>query len=44
MDTITVVVPCYDEEDALKSFYVEITKVTSEMKMVKFEIIFIYDW
>ena len=43
MDTITVVVPCYDEEDALKSFYVEITKVTSEMKKVKFEIIFIDD-
>ena len=21
MDTITVVVPCYNEEDALKSFY-----------------------
>lgn len=43
MDTITVVVPCYNEEDALKSFYVEITKVTSEMKKVKFEIIFIDD-
>ena len=43
MNTITVVVPCYNEEDVLKSFYVEITKVTSEMKKVKFEIIFIDD-
>ena len=43
MDTITVVVPCYNEEDVLKNFYAEITKVASEMQKVKFEIIFIDD-
>ena len=43
MDTITVVVPCYDEEDVIKRFYLEIKKVASEMINVKFEIIFIDD-
>lgn len=43
METITVVVPCYNEEDVLKSFYNEIIKVASEMKNVDFEILFIDD-
>lgn len=43
MDTITVVVPCYDEEDVIKRFYLEIKKVASEMLNVKFEIIFVDD-
>lgn len=43
METITVVVPCYNEEDVLKSFYNEMIKVASEMKNVDFEILFIDD-
>ncbi|WP_195515219.1 glycosyltransferase family 2 protein [Paraclostridium bifermentans] len=43
METITVVVPCYNEEEVLKSFYNEMIKVASEMKNVDFEILFIDD-
>ena len=43
MEIITVVVPCYNEQDVLKSFYNEIIKVASEMKYVDFEILFIDD-
>lgn len=43
MEIITVVVPCYNEEDVLKSFYNEMIKVASEMKNVDFEILFIDD-
>ena len=43
METISVVVPCYNEEDVLKSFYTEISKVASEIKNVNFEILFIDD-
>ena len=43
MDTITVVVPCYNEEDVLKSFYTEISKVASEIKNVNFEMLFVDD-
>lgn len=43
METISVVVPCYNEEDVLKSFYTEISKVASEIKNVNFEMLFVDD-
>ena len=43
MECISIVVPCYNEESVLESFYNEISKVASEMKNVKFEFLFIDD-
>lgn len=40
---ISVVVPCYNEEESLPLFYEEINKVMDEMKKVKFELIFVND-
>lgn len=39
---ISVIVPCYNEEESLPIFYEEITKVIKQMK-TKFEIIFVND-
>ncbi len=43
MDKISVIVSCYNEQEALPLFYEEITKVAQEMKKVEFEFIFIND-
>lgn len=43
MDLISIVVPCYNEEESLPEFYKEIHKVTKKMNHVKFEFIFIDD-
>ena len=44
MKTISVVVPCYNEEETIPFFYEEISKVIESMKgKAKFEIIFIND-
>ncbi len=43
MDLISVVVPCYNEQEALPAFYKEITKTAAEMSYVKFEFVFIDD-
>ena len=40
---ISIIVPCYNEEESLPIFYEEINKVMKEMKKVKFELIFIND-
>lgn len=40
---ISVVVPCYNEEESLPIFYNEINKIIKKMKKVKFELIFIND-
>ena len=40
---ISIVVPCYNEEESLPIFYEEINKIIEEMKKVKFELIFIND-
>ena len=32
MKKISIVVPCYNEEEALPIFYKEITKITKQMK------------
>lgn len=42
-DLITVIVPCYNEEQALPYFYEEIIKVAKEMKKQDFEFLFIND-
>ncbi|MGL5152623.1 MAG: glycosyltransferase family 2 protein [Clostridium sp.] len=43
MEKISVVVPCYNEEQALHYFYKEICKVSDEMKDFDFEYIFVDD-
>lgn len=43
MDLISVVVPCYNEQESLPVFYEEINKVTKEMSNVDFEFIFVDD-
>ena len=43
MDKISVIIPCYNEEDAIPLFYEEITKVMSKMINTKFELLFIND-
>ena len=41
MDKISVIVPCYNEEESISLFYKEINKVTKKMKDVSFELILI---
>lgn len=43
MEKISIIVPCYNEQEALPLFYEEITKVAADMKKVKFEFLFIND-
>ncbi len=43
MDKISVIVPCYNEEEMLPLFYEEITKVAAKMQDVDFEFIFVND-
>lgn len=40
---ITIVVPCYNEEESLPYFYEEITKVSSKMEKNNFEFLFVND-
>lgn len=42
-ELISVVVPCYNEEEALPLFYKEINKVSKTMKEVDFEFVFVND-
>ncbi len=43
MDKISVIVPCYNEEESLPLFYDAIKKVIKKMKEVSFELIFVDD-
>lgn len=43
MDKIVIVVPCYNEEEALIPFFEEVTRVAAEMVYVEFEFLFIDD-
>ncbi len=43
MNKITVIVPCYNEQESLPLFYQEIIKVSDEMKKVDFEYLFVND-
>ncbi len=42
-DLISVIVPCYNEEESLPLFYIETGKVLRQMTEVDFEIIFVDD-
>lgn len=42
-ELITVIVPCYNEEESLPLFYKEIDKISKEMKKIDFEFLFIND-
>ena len=36
-EKISIIVPCYNEEESLPIFYKEIDKISSQMKSVDFE-------
>lgn len=40
---LSIIVPCYNEEQALPFFYQEIDKVSKELKALNFELIFVND-
>lgn len=43
MEKISIVVPCYNEEEVLDAYYAEIKKIMEFMKDIEFEIIFVDD-
>lgn len=43
MEKISIIVPCYNEEESMPLFYEEICKVSKEFKKVDFEYIFVND-
>lgn len=43
MEKISIIVPCYNEEEALPHFYSEIDKISKKMKNVDFEFMFVND-
>ena len=43
MDKISVIVPCFNEEQMIDIFYSEISKVTLDIKDAEFEILFVDD-
>jgi len=43
MDKISIIVPCYNEEEAIPLFYNEMIKIAQMMKKVEFEFLFIND-
>ena len=43
METISVIVPCYNEEEVLPLFYEEITRVAAQMPDYGFEFLFVDD-
>ncbi len=42
-EKISIVVPCYNEEESLPIFYEEVCRVAKEMKKVDFEFLFVND-
>ena len=43
MDKISVIVPCYNEQEAIPIFYSEITKTAKKLSQAELEVIFIND-
>lgn len=43
MDKISIIIPCYNEEQALPYLYAELQKITADMPEQEFEFIFIND-
>lgn len=42
-EKISIVVPCYNEEESLPHFYKEINRISNEMNNIDFELIFVND-
>ena len=43
VDKISVIVPCFNEEDVLPLFYQEVTKVLESIENTTYELLFIND-
>lgn len=43
MEKISLIIPCYNEEESLPPFYEELNRVTSQMSEYEFEILFVDD-
>ena len=43
MHKISLVVPCYNEQEALPLFYAEANRITKEMPQAAFEFVFVND-
>ena len=43
MDKISIIIPCYNEEESIPLYYEEMNKVMTQMKKVQFELIFTND-
>ena len=43
MEKISLIIPCYNEEEALPPLYTELNRVTAEMSEYEFELLFIDD-
>lgn len=43
MKKISIVVPCYNEQDALEYFYEEVVKLAAEMPTIMYEFVFVDD-
>ena len=42
-ELISLIVPCFNEEEAIPVFYTETDKITKKMKDIDFEFLFIND-
>ena len=42
-EKISIVIPCYNEQETIPIFYKEVTKIADEMKDLDFELLFIND-
>ena len=42
-EMISIIVPCFNEEESLPIFYKEIVKIMDQMKTCRFEIILVND-
>ncbi len=43
MKKISIIIPCYNEEESVPLFYNEITKVFKELKKYDYELLFMND-
>ena len=43
MKKISIIVPCYNEEEVIKDFYTEVARVFEELKNYKYELVFVND-